>query len=63
MWHNTHKDYKHDGASIKERVEPSKGIVGCEMHERNGWGNTLHRPKKKKAGWLSTLLNLLFKKT
>lgn len=63
MWRNTYKDYKPDESWVKEQVEPGKGIVGCEMHELNGWGNQLHRPQKKQEGWLRTFLNLLFKKS
>ncbi|MCC5831548.1 MAG: hypothetical protein JJU12_00695 [Chlamydiales bacterium] len=63
VWRNNYKDYKPDEAWIKEQVEPGRGIVGCEMHEHYGWGISTHRPKQKKAGLLSTILNLLFKKT
>lgn len=50
MWPKEYRDYKKDEPLVKNRVEPSKGIVGCEMHERNGWGNTFqkkkHEPKR-----------------
>ncbi len=38
-------DYKVDQPLIKFPVEPGRGIIGCEMHEINGWGNTLHIPR------------------
>ncbi len=33
---------------IKNPVEPGKGIIGCEMHEFNGFGISYHKPKKLK---------------
>lgn len=42
MWHKEYRDYGIDKALIKYQVQPGKGIIGCEMHEINGWGNTLH---------------------
>lgn len=48
MWPKAYRDYKTDEPLIKERVEPGKGIIGCEMHDLNGWGLSLHIPKKKK---------------
>lgn len=51
MWPKFYKDYPVDSAQIHVPVEPGKGIIGCEMHEINGWGNTLHhyqdRPNKR----------------
>ncbi|MFA6915642.1 MAG: hypothetical protein WC222_04540 [Parachlamydiales bacterium] len=49
MWHREYKDYPTDLPLKHERLEPGKGIIGCEMHDINGWGNTVHvyRPKKK----------------
>lgn len=60
MWPKEYKDYKTDEPLIKQSVEPGKGIYGCEMHEINGWGNTLQHPKKRKRGLLATLLIQLF---
>jgi hypothetical protein len=48
MWQKEYRDYKKDQPLVKQRVEPGRGIIGCEMHELNGWGNTLHQIKKKK---------------
>ena len=62
MWKNTYKDYKLDEAWIKERVEPSQGITGCEMHERNGWGERHHIPTLKKRGLVRAFFKTLFKK-
>jgi hypothetical protein len=45
MWPKAYKDYKKDEPLKKMHVEPSKGIIGCEMHDLNGWGNTLHQQR------------------
>ena len=60
MWHREFRDYRIDQKMIKESIEPGKGIVGCEMHEINGWGNTLQHPQKKKRGFLGSLIAHLF---
>lgn len=57
MWFREYKDYPTDKTLKQQRVEPGQGIRGCEMHELNGWGNTVHVPVKKKtrgiiANWL-----------
>ncbi len=49
MWPKSYKDYELDRPLIKYQVEPSHGIIGCEMHELNGWGNTLHIPRKRRV--------------
>lgn len=60
MWHKEYRDYKIDEGNNKCRVEPGKGIFGCEMHEIHGWGNTLHIPKKKNPGKLASLIKSIF---
>lgn len=55
MWWREYKDYPVDSELIKEQVEPGKGIVGCEMHEINGWGLHRHRHPKAQKGILYTL--------
>lgn len=61
MWHREYKDYPTDTTLKQQKVEPSHGIRGCEMHELNGWGNTLHiPPKKKKRGIFANWLVHLF---
>jgi hypothetical protein len=62
MWPKEYKDYPEDEPLIKYQVEPGKGIIGCEMHDLNGWGNTIHIPRKKKKGPLASLLTTLFVK-
>lgn len=64
MWHKEYKDYKKDECLIKQQTEPSKGIIGCEMHDYNGWGEEYHyvKPKKQKIGLLKTLINSFFKR-
>jgi hypothetical protein len=62
MWPKSYKDYPVDKPLVKETVEPGKGIVGCEMHDLNGWGNSLHQhvtPKRKGIfhTWLEIISN------
>lgn len=57
MWPKSYRDYKTDEPLIKYQVEPSHGIIGCEMHDLNGWGTQLHIPRKKRRkGFFSRLL-------
>lgn len=44
MWPKFYRDYQLDRPLVKYQVEPSHGIIGCEMHDLNGWGNSLHIP-------------------
>jgi hypothetical protein len=61
MWAREFKDYPTDSMLKKEQVESGHGIVGCEMHEIFGWGQTYHiPPKKEKRGLFRTLLVSLF---
>lgn len=60
MWFKEYRDYKTDQSLVKYTVEPGHGIIGCEMHDLNGWGNTLHMDKKRKKGFFSSLLSSLF---
>lgn len=63
MWPKDYKDYKRDETLVKQQVRPGKGIVGCEMHDLNGWGNSLHQPRKnKKRGIVRTFLSSIFNK-
>jgi hypothetical protein len=48
MWPKNYKDYPIDKPLIKYQVEPGKGIIGCEMHEINGWGNSIDFTRKRK---------------
>lgn len=61
MWPKSYKDYKQDDFLTKHPVEPGKGIVGCEMHEINGWGNSLHMYKQKRKGFVRTMLESVFR--
>lgn len=38
MWFKHYRDYPIDQPLIKEPVEAGHGIIGCEMHDLNGWG-------------------------
>jgi hypothetical protein len=61
MWFREYRDYKIDEPAKKSTVSPGKGITGCEMHELQGWGNTLQKPKKRpRKGVLATLITYLF---
>jgi len=51
MWAKEYRDTPPDFPLQKAPVEPGKGIVGSEMHEINGWGQTYHPPSYKKT-WL-----------
>lgn len=61
MWLKEYRDYPRDTPVIKEQVEPTQGIIGCEMHEIYGWSNRLHMPaRKRKSGLIATLLHHWF---
>lgn len=62
MWPKKYKNYPKDEPLIKEQVEPGEGIIGCEMHDLNGWGNTLHIPKRRKRGVIASLMVAFFGK-
>lgn len=49
MWFKEYRDYKIDKPLIKDQVQPGKGIIGCEMHDLNGWGNTLQETFPRKV--------------
>ncbi len=54
MWPKSYKDYPKDTPLVQNRVEPGKGIIGCEMSEPNGWGEQLDIPPKTRKEGLST---------
>ena len=57
MWFRSFRDYETDKPLIKYQVESDHGIIGCEMHDLNGWGNVIHIPvRKRKKGLLARLL-------
>ncbi len=62
MWPKSYKNYPQDYPLIKEKVEPGRGIVGCEMHDLNGWGETHHQPPARKAGLFYALFGRFFSK-
>lgn len=60
MWPKEYRDYPPDSNMIHYPVQPGHGIIGCEMHELNGWGNEIHIPRRRKKGLIATLLSALF---
>lgn len=61
MWFKQYRDYPIDRPLIKETVEPGHGIIGCEMHDLNGWGTNLHQLKSHKKGIWRMMISYLFK--
>jgi len=55
MWPKKYKDYPTDTPLKKECVSPSHGIIGCEMHEISGWGESLHLPNAKKKSYINQI--------
>lgn len=61
MWSKNYRDYKLDQPLIKNKVDSGRGIIGCEMHDLNGWGEHHHKPAKKvKRGIVATLVISFF---
>lgn len=61
MWWKEYEDCKYDEPLKKQTLEPGKGIIGCEMHERNGYGTTLHRSQyRAKKGPITKFISWLF---
>lgn len=56
MWFKEYRDYPTDKPLIKEQVESGHGIIGCEMHDLNGWGTHLHQERSKNNGVLRRLV-------
>lgn len=50
MWPKHYRDYKEDEPNVKYQIEPGKGIIGCEMHDLNGWGNSLQLSSEDFSG-------------
>jgi hypothetical protein len=59
MWHKEYRDYPTDTPLIKNQVSPSHGIVGCEMHDVNGWNIEYHIPAKRPSKF-ATFLSRIF---
>jgi hypothetical protein len=61
MWFREYRDYKIDQPLIKEQISSGQGMVGCEMHEINGWGEEYHQlSNKRKKGIFAILMDALF---
>lgn len=60
MWFKEYRDYPRDRPLIKEKVESGTGIIGCEMHDLNGWGCETQRTRSPKRGRWSKLVSLIF---
>ncbi len=61
MWFKEYRDYPIDKPLIKEQVESGRGIIGCEMHDLNGWGTHMHQIKPRKKGWWGKFVSYLFR--
>ena len=62
MWFKEYRDYKIDQPLIKDTVESGHGIVGCEMHELNGWGTNHPIKRPRKEGLLKKMMAFFSKK-
>lgn len=63
MWPKNYRDYPVDTSLKHSQVKPGQGIVGCEMHEINGWGEERHVYKRKeKRSTLVDFVKSLFSK-
>jgi hypothetical protein len=61
MWWKEYADHRYDEPLKKQRVETGKGIVGCEMNDRHGYGTTLHRSQYRiKRGLITGFFAWLF---
>jgi hypothetical protein len=59
MWDIEYQDYEKDKPLVKEQVEPSFGIIGCQMHELNGWGSLGKRVEVTRPGLLRSFFRWL----
>ncbi len=59
MWFKEYRDYKVDTPLIKEQIEPGRGIIGCEMHDLNGWGDEIHHHRKSGKSFLREFITRL----
>lgn len=55
MWPKEYKDYPKDKPLIQNQVSPGHGIIGCEMHDLNGWGQNYHIEKPVEPGLFRSL--------
>lgn len=56
MWWKEYRDYPHDRPLKKMKIESGKGIIGCEMHEIHGYGESFHNTRvHKREGLLHSL--------
>ena len=62
MWFKEYRDYPIDRPLIKEQVEPGHGIIGCEMHELNGWGSDYHDVYWQKKSLMKRWFSFLWRK-
>ena len=58
MYLKEYEDYPVDKPLIKEQVEAGHGIIGCEMHEMNGWGTDLHLTRHSSNGFWKRIICL-----
>jgi len=39
MWEKQYRDYPVDKPLIRKPIKSNDGLIGCEMHEPNGWND------------------------
>ena len=61
MWWIEYEDYRPDRPLIKDQVDPTQGIIGCEMHDLNGWGLDYHVYKQPKPGHFRRMVEQIFR--
>jgi hypothetical protein len=57
MWEKEYRSIPNDSPLLKEPVEPGKGIIGCQMHEVAGWGDSYHLSQEKPRGLKAAFLS------
>jgi hypothetical protein len=60
MWWKAYKDYPLHKPLKNQHVETGRGIIGCEMHDLNGWGEEYHESPREKPGLFVNICTFLF---
>ncbi len=62
MWRTRYKDYSPDSKGQKKERITGKEIIGCEMNEHYGWGES-HPIEEAKPSLVKKWLRRIFKKS